>query len=368
MEREAERIRERQADAWHDPLKEQIRQRLGLKKRLSGPRVVRFEKTPWETTPTGRQHKRFVWPPWDEREYQWPIRTMFAGEQVIPPGETLGLRHRHYNEAIFYVIEGRGHEVHDGTRYDWEAGDLYSIPVYADHQHFNDSLTEPARLFFSANLYSYLYAGISYVDNLKMPKTPPDAEPILGDDKEVLGFRYTDGQEIRFGLDPFWDSRMSYITSNPLCRMAPKTTYDRYVTRLKDEFELTLKEPHVVKQSEVPWEETRMGRIKFLVHPGRTLGLLQYDAFIQEMPPGSRSGQHRHLSEEIHLILQGKGYDIHDGVRWDWEKEDVVCIPPGTTHQHFNADRMNPARFLALQSKLAMALGHGGIEHFEDAS
>lgn len=150
--------------------------------------------------------------------------------------------------------------------------------------------------------------------------------------------------------------------------MSPKTTYDHYISLLKDEFEITSKHPHVVKQANVPWEDTRMGRIKFMVHPRRTHDLLLYDAFIQEIPPCSRSGKHRHLTEEVHLILDGQGYDVHDGVRWDWEKEDVVCIPPGVTHQHFNADARRPARFYSLQSRLAMALGYGGIEHFEDAT
>ncbi len=366
MERELERTKEREPLAFFDSARERVEWDIAMRRRLMGPRVVKFDSVPWVTSSTDRLHKQFVWPPWQETQYKWPIRTMFAAEQVIPPKQVGALRHRHYNEAIFYVIEGKGHEIHDGIRYDWQAGDIYTIPVYADHQHINDSPTEPARLFLSANSYIYTFAGMSHVDQLKLPKTPPDADPILGPEGEVLGFRYKDGLELRFGLDPAWEARIRYATTNPLVTKPAKTTYDGYVTRLKDEFEFTLKQPHVVKQRDVPWEDTRMGRIKFMVHPGRITGMYLYDAFIQEIPPGGRSGKHRHLSEELHLIVEGKGYDVHDGGRWEWEKEDVVCIPTGVVHQHFNADAHRPARFVAFQSRLAMAMGHGGIEHLED--
>lgn len=69
----------------------------------------------------------------------------------------------------------------------------------------------------------------------------------------------------------------------------------------------------------------------------------------------------------MHKILKGSGYDIHDGVRWDWEAEDVVFIPPNTVHQHFNADPQNPALFVSMQSRVYSFIGHGGIEHLEDA-
>ena len=46
--------------------------------------------------------------------------------------------HRHIAEVPFYIHEGKGHEVHDGKRHDWEAGDLMIVPPYCIHQHFCD--------------------------------------------------------------------------------------------------------------------------------------------------------------------------------------------------------------------------------------
>ena len=33
-------------------------------------------------------------------------------------------KHGHVNEAAFYILDGKGYEIHDGVRYDWQAGDV----------------------------------------------------------------------------------------------------------------------------------------------------------------------------------------------------------------------------------------------------
>lgn len=54
------------------------------------------------------------------------------------------------------------------------------------------------------------------------------------------------------------------------------------------------------------------------------------DLYMQELPPGSRSGKHRHMADEVLYALEGSGYDLHWdvdlelGVRYD----DVEQIEP----------------------------------------
>ena len=64
---------------------------------------------------------------------------------VMAPGQTGG-KHGHMNSAVMYVLEGKGHEIHDGVRYDWQAGDAFIVGNARIHQHFNDSRTGGARL------------------------------------------------------------------------------------------------------------------------------------------------------------------------------------------------------------------------------
>ena len=84
-------------------------------------------------------------------------------------------------------------------------------------------------------------------------------------------------------------------------------------------------------------------------------------------PPGSRSGRHRHVMEEQLFVLRGRGYDIHDGARWNWERGDLINIPPMTEHQHFNLDAEEPVLLYSSMPSMGTDLGLGGIEQFEDA-
>lgn len=335
----------------------------------SMPRVIKFDSVPWHSGPGGRQGKHFHEPEWSEPELKYPIRTMVINEQVFPPGGK-SRTHRHFNEQITYVVEGRGYENHDGIRYNWEAGDVYSIPTHSDHAHFNADPERPARLLTITNEVVTCLLGINSLDQIRIEaeELPEDAVPIKDASGKPVGFRLSDGLEFLNGLEPLSKERMEWVRASTLVRMEPRTTYDRYVVQLREEYDFTLREqPHVVKGGSAPWENTRMGRQKWLVHPGVHCGIRINDVFVQELPPGGCSGKHRHASEEVHLILEGKGHDIQDGSRYDWEKEDVVCIPVDVVHQHFNADPSKPARFVAFQSRVPTLLGAGGIQHLEDA-
>ena len=41
----------------------------------------------------------------------------------------------------------------------------------------------------------------------------------------------------------------------------------------------------------------------------------------------TKSGEHRHQGGLLIFVLEGKGYSIVDGERWDWEKGDLVLLP-----------------------------------------
>ncbi|MEE8472370.1 MAG: cupin domain-containing protein, partial [Dehalococcoidia bacterium] len=195
---------------------------------------------------------------------------------------------------------------------------------------------------------------------------PGDAKIVRDTQGEILGYKMPDGLEFSLGKDTDFQKMMEEKT--PLeFKGEPKTTYDHYLKTLSDQVAWRNAVPHVTRQADRPWENTRMGKIKYLVHDSFPSALLLFDSFIQEIPPGGSSGKHRHVSEEVLKILDGRGYDIQDGQRYDWEAEDVVHIPVNTVHQHFNADPQKTARFVSFQSRLFHHVGHGGIEHFEDA-
>ncbi len=72
---------------------------------------------------------------------------------------------------------------------------------------------------------------------------------------------------------------------------------------------------------------------------------------LEEYGPGGRSQKHGHVNEAAFYILDGAGYEIHDGQRYDWKAGDVAIVPNNCVHQHFNASDTKPARALVIKTK-----------------
>jgi gentisate 1,2-dioxygenase len=297
-----------------------------------------------------------------------PIYELAARLQILHPGKRSG-NHRHFSEALFYVLEGKGYEIHDEKRYDWEAGDLFCVPSYCIHQHCADPKVG-ATIFYTARGDLMQRMGLGFTEQMELHsdfKMPEGSKPIKDSHGRLIGYRRKDGAEIlmqAYSVDKEAMERKKMATPPP---EKIETTYDEYIEQYWQEAQWRQSCPHVVKTKDLPWENTRQGRIKYIIHPKVPSGLLTYECFLQEIPPGGRSGKHRHVGEEVHFIIEGEGYDVQNGVKWDWSKNDVVCIPVLTTHQHFNNSSKKPVLFISIQSRLYDFIGHGGIEHLEDA-
>src|ERR1051325_7860224 len=72
---------------------------------------------------------------------------------------------------------------------------------------------------------------------------------------------------------------------------------------------------------------------------------------LEEYAPGGHSQKHGHVNEAAFYILDGEGYEIHDGVRYDWKAGDVAIVHNNCVHQHFNASKDKPARAPAIKTK-----------------
>jgi quercetin dioxygenase-like cupin family protein len=140
----------------------------------------------------------------------------------------------------------------------------------------------------------------------------------------------------------------------------------------------------IVHPDEMPWEMSRQGLLKHLINEGMNTRIETVDAYMQIVPPGSRSGKHRHLAEECLYVLEGRGYDMHqdcdveitDDYHWkpqdeikrfDYEAGDVVYVPPNTIHQHFNADPDRPLRLISTINRIFKHCGLNDLEQLENA-
>jgi quercetin dioxygenase-like cupin family protein len=141
----------------------------------------------------------------------------------------------------------------------------------------------------------------------------------------------------------------------------------------------------IIKSWEFPWENSPHGLLKHLVNESMNTRAETVDAYMQIIPPASRSGKHRQLAEQAFYVVEGRGYDLHvdcdldlsgdkyawkpqDEVkRFDWEAGDVVYIPPNTISQHFNGDARRAARIIVITNRIYKHCGLNDLEQIENA-
>jgi mannose-6-phosphate isomerase-like protein (cupin superfamily) len=122
--------------------------------------------------------------------------------------------------------------------------------------------------------------------------------------------------------------------------------------RLREERERLRRLPRVRKAQDFAVVDAEKYQIQRLAGGAPDDLLKTFGSFIEHFPPGGHSQKHGHQNEAMFYILEGRGYDVHDGKRYDWQAGDVVIVPPGCVHQHFNLDPERPARALVINPKV----------------
>ena len=176
-----------------------------------------------------------------------------------------------------------------------------------------------------------------------------------------------------------WGETASWLEGN-----ANERLYQRLLDDAQDAPSRNSRRKKIVRPADMPWEMSRQGLLKHLINENMNTRMETVDAYMQILPPGSRSGRHRHLAEECVYVIEGRGYDLHEDCdveitdvfewkpvgklqRFEWEAGDVIYIPPNTIHQHFNADPKNPARLISSTNRIFKQIGLNTLDQMEDA-
>lgn len=138
--------------------------------------VIKCSEMPWEKSPQGLI-KHLVNEESFSREFALEVYM-----QLLEPGKCSG-KHRHLAEEVFYVVEGKGYDLHwdvepdinikyeyqwasKPQRFDWEEGDFVYIPPYTMHQHFNADPGKPARIISATNRVVRLL-GFDWIEQIE---------------------------------------------------------------------------------------------------------------------------------------------------------------------------------------------------------
>lgn len=119
-----------------------------------------------------------------------------------------------------------------------------------------------------------------------------------------------------------------------------------------------LDQPRVYKSKEWEWKGGPALFGKKVVNPQSVEITQMIEAHIDVYAPGSHGQKHGHMNSAVFYVLEGRGYDVHDEVRYDWEAGDVCIVNNACVHRHFNADPKKRARVLIMKAKPLFLFAH----------
>jgi quercetin dioxygenase-like cupin family protein len=269
-----------------------------------------------------------------------PLSMLTCGFLDLRPGAQTEPR-RMMPSLVAYIIKGSGEAVQDGLKIPFASGDVVIIPPYTT---FKFIAHEPQGLrAWLPQIRLWHGQGLLRRDSLSNGQNENES---TSDQKVAALFQ----------------SRRQFRA-----QVNGKTRYDWFLSRLADENRIERESPRLIRAVNCAWENTRQGRLKFYISRWTEVAARGLDLMAQEIAPGERSGEHRHIFEELLLVVKGRGYDLHDGTQHRWAEGDLICVPPMIVHQHVN-DGKEPAQLISVWPQQP---GHellGGIEQISNAS
>jgi gentisate 1,2-dioxygenase len=256
------------------------------------------------------------------------VSTLYAGIQIILPGET-AQAHRHTAGAFRFIIEGAGaYTTVNGERVHMHPGDLLLTPGWNWHDHAHEG--EGPMIWLDGldyPLVNMLETGFFELYNERLqPATHPD---------DSSTHQFLHGR-----LNPVW--------AEPQGQNSPIGNYR--------------------------WEETEKA---FAAIADEATGsdfdgvILEYtnpwtggpvmpttSCRIARLRPGFHGRAHKHTSNTIYYVVRGEGATIVDGTRLEWGEHDTFVVPAWASHEHINVSNTGDAMlFVDTDEPVMRALG-----------
>jgi gentisate 1,2-dioxygenase len=242
------------------------------------------------------------------REQAATVSHLFAGFQMILPGETAPT-HRHAANAFRFIVEGEGASTTvDGEKIPMAPGDLLLTPGWSwhDHAHAGDG---PMIWLDGLDYPLVNVLGLCFFEAHRRAEPPPRTRPLAA---------------------LFSHARMNPVLPGPQAPSgggSPQLSY--------------------------PWTQTEaaLEAIGFEVEGAHTQGVvLEYvdptsggpvlptiSCRIVRLPPGFEGAPRRRTAGEVVHVVRGSGASIVDGRRFDWTARDILAVPTWSTCRHLNA-------------------------------
>jgi quercetin dioxygenase-like cupin family protein len=110
-------------------------------------------------------------------------------------------------------------------------------------------------------------------------------------------------------------------------------------------------QPRVYHTSDLNWKGGPQNFGKKVINPQACRVAQSIETHIDAFAPGGYGQKHGHMNSAVFLVLKGKGHDIHDGRRMDWEAGDALIVENACVHQHLSDDQNDETIVLVMKAK-----------------
>ncbi len=142
--------------------------------------------------------------------------------------------------------------------------------------------------------------------------------------------------------------------------------YDEWLGFWDDEEEERARARKAIHEEELEWVRTKQDYRAALLCDRRNGFITAGSTMLGEMPKGWNTGKHFH-GEEAMFIIEGEGYSVVDGKRYDWDTGSCLFMPYGSVHQHFNSGNKDVRYFSAMGLALERFAGLAKVVQYEEA-
>src|SRR5919198_10432 len=225
--------------------------------------------------------------------------TLFAGIQLILPGE-VARTHHHTPTAVRFIIEGEaGYSTVSGEKSVMQKGDFLTTPIWTWHDHGNEG-SEP----------------VMWLDGLDIPLITNLDAVFYEELRDATG---QDVQPVNKALDDSlarWGANMRPAWQRPSATYTPVLNY---------RWDTSRGALHALREDKgSPFD----GIILEYINP-HTGGpaLPTMSAYLQLLRAGEHTKTHRHVASTVYHAAEGGGFSIIAGQRFDWAEGDTVVVP-----------------------------------------
>jgi quercetin dioxygenase-like cupin family protein len=134
-----------------------------------------------------------------------------------------------------------------------------------------------------------------------------------------------------------------------------KTKHRVFVRALEGTYGELMRElftqPRVYRTKDLKWKGGPQTYGKKIINPQANRVTQAIETHIEVYAPGGRNSKHGHMNSAVFYVLKGKGHDVHDGKRHDWEAGDSMIVENACVHQHFSDEEDDECIVLVMKAK-----------------